>query len=267
MLQLIALLIGVTVGAVMGMTGAGGGILAVPALVEAMGWQMQQAMPVALLAVTAGAAVGAIEGFRKNLVRYRAALLMALIGMPLTSVGVLAAQRLPQVWLMGLFAAILFFVASRLFSRRMNPAAGQHSPTRVCINSSTGRFEWTWITSVVIASIGGIAGLVTGLLGVGGGFVIVPMLRHYTNLSMHGAIATSLFVIALVGSAGVGSAVLHGAVIPLQFTTFFVLSTILGMLLGRRAARLFSETMIQTSFACLLLSVACLFAYRVIVLL
>lgn len=59
-------LIGIGVGLVMGLTGAGGGILAVPALIYAMGWSIQETTPVALLAVTMGAAFGAIDGLRQN---------------------------------------------------------------------------------------------------------------------------------------------------------------------------------------------------------
>ena len=87
---LAALSLGVVVGAVLGLTGAGGGILAVPALVVGLGWSMQQAAPVALIAVAGGAAVGAIEGFRRRLVRYRAAILMAATGIPVTFIGILA---------------------------------------------------------------------------------------------------------------------------------------------------------------------------------
>ncbi|MFZ6816392.1 sulfite exporter TauE/SafE family protein [Undibacterium sp. Rencai35W] len=267
MSTLIALFIGLIVGAIMGLTGAGGGIIAVPALVQAMGWQMQQAMPVALLAVTAGAVVGTVEGFRKKLVRYRAAIVMALVGMPLTTAGVLAAQTLPQSWLMTVFAGILLIVAVRLF--RHSAQAASHpsdaqAPPLLCINNVTGRFDWTLTTSLVIAGIGGIAGFVTGLLGVGGGFVVVPMLRRYTNLSMHGAVATSLLVIALVGSAGVASAVMHGAVIPLEFTAFFMLSSALGMLAGRYIGRHLREHTVQIAFAGLLVLVALNFIYRVV---
>lgn len=59
--MLISLVLGSIVGAVLGLTGAGGGILAVPALVVGMGWPMQQATPVALVAVAGSAALGALE--------------------------------------------------------------------------------------------------------------------------------------------------------------------------------------------------------------
>ena len=84
----ITLILGIVVGAVLGLTGAGGGILAVPALVSGMGWSMQQAAPVALIAVAGGAALGAVEGLKKGLVRYKAALVMVISGLPLTSAAV-----------------------------------------------------------------------------------------------------------------------------------------------------------------------------------
>ncbi|MGN4152232.1 TSUP family transporter, partial [Burkholderia gladioli] len=103
----IALILGALVGAVLGLTGAGGGILAVPALVAGLGWTIQQATPVALIAVAGSAAIGALEAFRRRLVRYRAALLMAAAGVPATSLGVRAAQALPQRLLLALFAAVM----------------------------------------------------------------------------------------------------------------------------------------------------------------
>jgi uncharacterized membrane protein YfcA len=83
----LALVLGVLVGLTMGLTGAGGGILAVPTLVVGLRWTMHQATPVALMAVALGAAVGAIEGLYQRLVRYRAAALMALAGIPATALG------------------------------------------------------------------------------------------------------------------------------------------------------------------------------------
>jgi uncharacterized membrane protein YfcA len=67
--MVISLILGILVGAILGLTGAGGGILAVPALVAGMGLSMQQAAPMALVAVAGSAVLGALEGLRKKLVR------------------------------------------------------------------------------------------------------------------------------------------------------------------------------------------------------
>ncbi|WP_236849643.1 sulfite exporter TauE/SafE family protein [Chromobacterium subtsugae] len=98
------LLLGALVGAVLGLTGAGGGILAVPALMAAQGWSLPQAAPVALLAVAAGAALGAYEGWRRQLVRYRAAAWMAASGVPFAAAGASVAHLLPAPLLSTLFA-------------------------------------------------------------------------------------------------------------------------------------------------------------------
>jgi len=107
----VVMVLGVLIGAVMGLTGAGGGILAVPVLVAGMHWTMQQAAPVALIAVAAGAAVGAIDGFRHRLVRYKAAILMAICGIPLTRLGQYWAHLLPQYLLMGGFSCLMLIVS------------------------------------------------------------------------------------------------------------------------------------------------------------
>ena len=256
--MLISSLLGALVGLVLGLTGAGGGILAVPALVFGMGWTMQQAAPVALIAVAGGAAVGAVEGFRKRLVRWRAALLMALAAFPCTFVGVRAAHHLPQQWLSGTFALVMLLVAARLLHgawRNADPAA-ESSMALARIDQKTGRIHWTWPTAALIAAIGALTGFMTGLLGVGGGFVIVPLLRRYSSVSMHGVVATSLLVIAVVSSGGVAIALLHGAVLPLPASAWFAGATAAGMLLGRRLVKSLSARQVQYGFALVLALVA-----------
>jgi len=257
----VSLLLGIFIGALLGLTGAGGGILAVPALVAGMGWSMQQAAPVALIAVSGSAAIGALEGFRRKLVRYRAALWMATIGVPFTSAGAAVARNMSQRWLMGLFALVMLFVAFRLFRHGRADEAHEntaqvHKPGK--LNPETGRFDWTGSIFLLVGAIGATTGFMTGLLGVGGGFVIVPLLRRYTNVPMHGIVATSLCVIALVGAGGVVTALMHGAVLPLQICLLFSAATGIGMIIGRFLSSYLSPYKIQQGFATVLVGVALL---------
>ena len=256
--MLISLILGVLVGAVLGLTGAGGGILAVPALVVGLGWSMQQAAPVALIAVAGGAGIGAIDGLRRGLVRYRAALLMAVAGVPTTLLGVRVAHAVSQRMLLGLFAAVMLLVALRLFAQAFaRPEPQTDSPSTLGrIDAKTGRFVWTRATVLLLAGIGALTGFMTGLLGVGGGFVIVPLLRRLTNLPMHGIVATSLLVIALVGVGGVLAAVMDGAQLPPALTLLFAAATGGGMLAGRHASRRLSAAHVQVGLASVLLVVA-----------
>ena len=188
---------------------------------------------------------------------------MAGMGAPMAVAGVQVARMVSQKWLMICFAFVLIWVAIGLMKQNMRNTQHRSVPTDQAdrqavarLNPATGRFDWTMKTVIMISSIGGIAGFMTGLLGVGGGFVIVPLLRHYSNLSMHGAVATSLLVIALVGTVGVSTAIIHGVSIPLEFTVQFITATVVGMLAGRCLVARLSATSVQKIFAMLLFLVA-----------
>ena len=108
-------LLGMVAGVVLALTGAGGGILAVPLLIFGAGMSIAQAGPIGLLAVGMAAALGAGLGLRAHIVRYRAALLIAAAGMLLSPLGLWLAHRVDNRWLTVLFALMLAFVAYRTF--------------------------------------------------------------------------------------------------------------------------------------------------------
>lgn len=200
-------LLGLVIGAVLGLTGAGGGIFAVPALVFGLGMDIRSAAPVALLAVGSAAALGALQGLRQGLVRYKAAVLLAAAGAITAPFGIRLAHWLPSQWLNLTFVAAMVVVAYRMFmSSRNAQNDGDLSMARagVCkVSRETGRFIWTPRMVTTLGSIGALSGLFTGMLGVGGGFIIVPALAYFSELRMHSIVATSLLVIALLSAVTV----------------------------------------------------------------
>ncbi len=259
--MLTVLTLGLCVGIVLGLTGAGGGILAVPALVFSQGWTVAQAAPIGLLAVTGAAMLGTGEGFYYKLVRYRAAFLMALAGVPITPLGLAVAQRVSAHWLAALFGLTMLIVAVRLLKH----TAERHEDTAPChINPDTGRLQWTAKTVAIMTMIGAFTGFLTGLLGVGGGFVLVPALRKLTDISMHGIVATSLLVIALVGSGSIMVSVLQGNHFPMAVALPFIIATAMGMFFGRLLIRHLPQPVVQRLFAVLVIGVAGLMFYRAI---
>lgn len=251
--MVISLLLGLCVGAVLGITGAGGGIFAIPALVMGMGWSLQQSVPVALVAVAGSAALGAFEAWRKNLVRYRAAFVMTLAGMPMVAVGSFVAHRTSPALLTILFAGVMLVVAWRLLR---SPAITMNQTYPIALDEQTGRFIWVLNTWLLFLGFGAITGFMTGLLAVGGGFILVPLLRQFSPLSMHSCIATSLLVVALVSTSGIVTAIMHGATLPFPFTLWFVFSMVTGMLIGRRLSHHLPASWVQKGFAGLLITVA-----------
>ena len=256
------LLSGLGVGAVVGLTGAGGGILAIPALVMG-GMDMLAAKPVALLAVTMGAALGAVAGLRQGLVRYRAALYMSALGAFFSPLGSWLALRVSQSWLAVLFSGVLLLVAWRSWrlagrqARQVQQGAlaqqaiaQQAKPCQV--DTESGRFIWQPACFGTLGLIGSVAGLMSGMLGVGGGFVVVPMLQRYTNLRYHSVVLTSLAVIALVSAFSALQLIAQGAQIGMG-GWIFMGSTTSGVLAARLLAQRIPQSWLQRGFALLVL--------------
>lgn len=251
---------GIVIGFLLGLTGAGGGILAVPALMTSQGWTVAQAAPIGLLAVALSTLIGTIEGLLKKIVRYRAAIWIAIIGTPMAHIGILISNTISPVWLMLMFSLVMFTVGYRLISNRVSDF---HNPP--CqVNPSTGRFIWNFKTGGVLAGIGIIAGLLTGMLGVGGGFVIVPALRKVTNLDMHSIVATSLMIIFLISGISIVMHIAEGFHYPVAITSTFALACVAGMLLGRRVIRFIPPAIVQKVFALMVFAVAIYMVIKIV---
>jgi len=201
------ILCGSLVGISLALTGAGGAILAVPLLVFIQHLPMSQAAPISLFTVFVSAGVGAVDGLHKGIVRYRAAMVIAVAGALFAPLGLLLAAHIPNRPLMLAFAAVLAYVAYRSLQAAWcapNVLAEYDDTRTPCVlDPDTGRFVWNARCGSAMLGIGSLAGLLSGLLGVGGGFVIVPALRRHTNAHANAIVATSLAVITLVSFSGV----------------------------------------------------------------
>ena len=264
-----AILLGVVVGLLLGLTGAGGSVIAVPLLMAGLNWSLTQAATVALLAVAASAAIGASIAWRHSYVRYRAAMVMAVAGAASGPIGIRMADHMSESLLEMAFALVLLIVSVRMLRMTLQGGAdaavvratvsgdGQPSSGRCCrIDPRTGRLIWNCVTARTIGGIGLMTGFLSGLLGVGGGFVIVPALRMATPLSMHSAVATSLMAIALTSSATLFSGLLMGRQLPIMVALPFAAGSILGMVLGRIAAPYIAGVKLQQGFSVMAAAIA-----------
>lgn len=255
-------LLGVFVGLTLGLTGAGGSMVAVPALMLVLGWSLPQAAPVALFAVAASAAFGTWVAWDKAYVRYRAALVMGVIGAGLAPLGQQMASVVATTTLSLMFAAVMLVVSVRLLRQSLrDPASvavvraavagdGTRAGGPICrLDPQTGRILWTRRCASVLGAIGAGAGFLTGLLGVGGGFVIVPSLRSTTELSMHSAVATSLMTIAITATGAVIAAAIRNPELPWMVALPFVAGALAGMVVARKLAPRIAGLRLQQGFA------------------
>lgn len=256
-----ALGLGSLVGLILALTGAGGGILAVPLLMFGLHLTIQQAAPVGLLAVGVASGVGALLGLRDGLVRYRAAALIGVTGMMLAPAGVFLAGRLPSAPVQVAFALVLAWVAWRMFGQSRGAgnvdAATRARAVPCAVDPASRRFVWTHRCARALAATGAVSGVLSGLLGVGGGFVIVPSLTRYTDLAAQGVLATSLAVIAMVSVGGVAAAAWTGS-IPWPVAIPFGAGATAALLIGRRLAARLAGARLQRAFAVVSASVAVL---------
>ncbi|MFL9710079.1 sulfite exporter TauE/SafE family protein [Methylobacillus sp. Pita1] len=253
-------ILGAAVGMLMGLTGAGGGILAVPLLVFFAGMAVTTAAPIALTAVAVTAGIGALAGLRQGVLRYRAACVMAGVGVAMTPLGLWAAHQLNDRMLMLVFALLLLLLVATesLCQKKPHPKAERQA---CVLDPLTGRLRWTSRCSLSLMSAGAAAGFLSGLVGVGGGFVIVPALGRLSNLDMRAVIPTSLAVIALVSLSSLGSALLWGS-LDILLALPFIVGAMLGMLVGRRLAGYLAAASLKRSFALVAAAVAVMMAVR-----
>jgi uncharacterized membrane protein YfcA len=273
----LALLFGTLVGFALGLTGGGGSIIAVPLLVYGLAVPARQAIGVSLAAVGATALVGAVHRLWHGEVEVRTGLLFAVAGVLGAPLGAAIGHSLSAGLLMTLFAGLMLGVAAimwRMATKRPEEAAiirapGGKRPTDdagvACRIDPSGRLTMTSRCATVMAIAGIATGVLSGLFGVGGGFVVVPALVLFSNMSIHRAVATSLMVIALVSASGVASKVLVGESLAAGLTTLFVGGGVVGLGLGTLFARRLSPVLLQKVFAVVIVAVAAFVIVKTVV--
>jgi uncharacterized protein len=259
-LDIIPVVLGLFVGLILATTGAGGAILSIPLLVFFLNLSITQAAPIGLFALALSAGVGALLGLKAGIVRYKAAALMAVIGIMTAPVGVWLSHALPINFVGILFAGVLAYVAWRMLHETYSESTNiEAAPCQ--INPATSKLFWTAPCTARLGTAGSLAGVLSGLLGVGGGFVIVPALRKVSNLELQTIIATSLAVIALISTSSLLTYIWHFA-IDWKIALPFGLSTLAGMLIGRLFSTKITAKNSRQAFAMLALIVAIMLAIK-----
>jgi uncharacterized membrane protein YfcA len=281
----LSLTFGAVVGLALGLTGGGGSILAVPLLVYGLGTPPREAIGVSLLTVGTIALAGVVSRWLRGEVDLPGGLLFSLAAMVGTPIGVLIGRQLNDNLLLLGFAGLMGIVAVRLWKKAPFPGNDRetkpqhfHAPSlprpedkdarlgtadRETILSSTDTIHSPSQSSatpqrrwLVFLGASLLTGLLAGLFGIGGGFLIVPALVLVVRLDMHRAAATSLLVISLVSLSGTISHLLAGPIPAARITVPFIVGGIAGMVLGVTLSRYVSGGALQRLFAVILLAVS-----------
>lgn len=262
---LAALGLGLLIGLAMGALGGGGSILTVPVLVFLLGLSAQEATTASLVIVGVAAATASLSHGRAQHTRWGVGTLLALLGVPASVLGtVLNRQVDPNVLLLCfalvmLLAAIGMLVRARAVAR--GRTSGPHAPSAADVAPGGGRSRTGSAVRMAAAGLG--IGFLTGFLGVGGGFVVVPVLVVLLGIPMPTAVGTSLLVIGLNSAVALVARAGHGS-FAWEVITPFTIAAVAGSLTGKRVADRLSAGTLTLSFAGLLVAVAVYVAIRAV---
>ena len=232
-----ALLVGLT----LGLLGSGGSIITVPVLVYLVGEPEKLAIAESLGIVTLISLVGAIPFAIKRLVDWRSVLFFGVPGMFGAYGGAYLSTYMSGSAQLLLFAGVMLVAAAMMFRKSVPPVSGKRLAA--------------W--KVVVEGL--MVGVLTGLVGVGGGFLIVPALVLFGGLSMHRAVGTSLAIIALKSISGFYKYVdlleASGQPVNWDLVLLFGAIGIAGSFLGREVGQHLSQERLKKGFAVFLVFV------------
>ena len=250
-----ALLIGI----ILGITGGGGSILTVPTLVYILNYNPIIATAYSLFIVGTTSSIGTIQNFKKGLVVPKKAFQFAipsLIGVYLTRKFIV--PNIPDVvfyfgsiklskdtFLMILFAVVMLIAAySMLKNNKKNELIERTTKT---------------ITVVIIQLF--FVGVLIGLIGAGGGFLIIPALLNFAKLPMKKAIGTSLLIIAINSLIGfIGD--VQNTIIDWTFLLIFTTISVAGIFIGLYIQKFINEKMLKKLFGVFVLIMAIFILYK-----
>lgn len=242
----VAVFLGLLIGAVVGLLGGGGSILAVPVLVYAAGQELPQAVATSLLVVGITAAVAVLPRLRAGQIAWRIGLLFGAAGAATAVAGAAVNRALPDDVVLALFAALMIGAGIRMLQEK--PATGAACAV------DDGGVNWRRCLPRTLA--GGLAvGFLTGLLGVAGGFLIIPVLVVALGLPMTTAIGTSLVIVALNSAAGFAAHV-GDTSLDVPVTAAFTVAAVAAALAAGRVGTRVDTARLSRWFAYLVLLVA-----------
>lgn len=235
---------GLVIGVLLGLLGGGGSILTVPLLVYVVGIEPKSAIATSLLIVGMGSLAALIPHSRWGRVNWRVGFIFGFAGMVGAYAGGRFAVFVPDALLLVLFAFVMFGAGTALLRKGCEPV--------LPLADSAALQSRIWWRIVVD---GLVVGIVTGLVGAGGGFLVVPALTLLGGLPMHIAVGTSLLVISLKCFAGLAGYIAHA---PIDSFSAAIVGTasILGTLIGSRVSHRLSAKHLQRGFGVFVLCVA-----------
>jgi uncharacterized membrane protein YfcA len=261
-----SILAGLVTGIVLGLFGSGGSIIALPALMYLLQVEPKSAIAMSLGVVAVTATVSGLDNWRRGLVDVRVALVFGAFGVAGTFVGARLGLLTPVAIQLGLFALVMYAAAWRM----LRPVAPRPAQAGGVVAVGGGAAALGGCQDFFSPCMGHIAlhgigvGVLTGLVGVGGGFLIVPALVLLSGIPMKQAVGTSLVIVAAKSYAGF-LGYMGGVPIDWAVMGGFTAVTVAGSFIGAHFANLISQDMLKKAFAWFLVVVATYILFKSVI--
>ncbi|WEV77296.1 sulfite exporter TauE/SafE family protein [Janibacter cremeus] len=249
--------LGLVIGLALGTLGGGGSILAVPALVHLLGQDPVAATTSSLVIVGITSLLSIPAHQRAGRVRLGQGVTFGLLGTAGSFAGSAAARAVPAAVLMTAFAVLMLVVATLMLrqSLRGESESAEAGTSEPIITLRPLACACPRLVKLVVAAT--VVGLLTGFLGVGGGFVLVPALVLVLGFTMPVAVGTSLLVIAINSATALAARVQHGiGDLDWPLIVGFSAAAVVGSLVGSKVADRLPEHRLSQAFAVLVLVIA-----------
>ena len=277
----LSLILGTAIGLSLGALGGGGSILTVPALVYALGVSAKHATGASLLIVGLSALLGMLAHARAGRVRWAPGFTVGLISIVGSLAGTALNRKVDPDVLLLVFALLMFVVAAMMIRRdRTNSKPTPRDPQRAHLEFANAthnvvRENVDLAANVIplsrevvhrrspllVAAVGVGVGFLTGFLGVGGGFIVVPSLVLVLSFELAEAVGTSLLIIAISSAFAIAErGGVHG--VPPHILWSFAGSAMIAALLGNQIAERVSVRRLNQGFIILVIAVACYVTVR-----
>jgi uncharacterized membrane protein YfcA len=241
MMMCLVALLGVGIGVVTGLLGAGPSILTVLLLIHVAGLALGSAVTTSLVVVAGMSLIGVVPHARAGTIRWQAAAGFGLASMAGAYLGGRVATLIPTGVLMAIFLLSMLAAAASMLWQRPPPVNG-------------GSLTDPQHLAVLFAG-GLLVGALTGLVGLGGGFAVVPLLVVMAGMPLLEAVGTSILIIAMNTLAGLAGHLPHLA-IDWRIAAYLTVAESAGCLLGARFGRRISAKVLRRAFACLMIVAA-----------
>lgn len=262
----IAVVAGLLIGLSLGALGGGGSILTVPVLVYGLGQGAHQATTGSLVIVGITSLAGAITAYRNGKALLAQGIAFGVVAIGGAAAGARAAGLVPAPALLGAFAGLLLVVAGVMITRQLRARRGRPAPAAGVAGDPVIRlrpsFSCDWPRALKVLATATVVGLLTGFLGVGGGFLVVPALVLVLGLPMAAAAGTSLVVITITSASALAVRAGSGADPAWDLVALLTVVAIAGGWAGARLAARADTGKLQAAFTALLVLVAIYTAAR-----